>query len=45
MPLVYSELTKEEFDAMMQKSIDSANAGNVTSAEIVHEAIRRRMGK
>ena len=40
-PLDYSAMTREQFDAEMEKGIASINAGRITSAEQVREEMQR----
>jgi hypothetical protein len=43
-PLVYSELSREEFDAEMEKRMKSLEEGRVISAKEVRERMQRRYG-
>ncbi|MCL2634094.1 MAG: type II toxin-antitoxin system RelB/DinJ family antitoxin [Oscillospiraceae bacterium] len=43
-PLVYSELSKEEFDAEMEKGMASMRAGRGLSSKEVREKMHRKYG-
>ena len=44
MPLVYDYLTKEQFDAEIEKGMDDIRKGRVYSAEDVEEEMKRDYG-
>ena len=43
-PLVYSELSKEDFDFEIKKRMDSLKAGRVIPAKEVRERMQRKYG-
>ena len=43
-PLIYQELTKEQFDAEMQKGFDDIKAGRTHSFEEVRESFQKEYG-
>ena len=43
-PLIYQELTKEQFDAEMQKGFDDIKAGRTHSLEEVRESFQKEYG-
>lgn len=43
-PLVYGELTKEQFDAEIQKGVDDAASGAVYSADEAEAYMKSRFG-
>jgi addiction module RelB/DinJ family antitoxin len=45
MPLNYSELSTDQFDAEIQNGIDDMNAGRVTSSKQVREEMHRSYAK